>query len=42
MERNYGKRRKWSDVVADKDPHGILKNLNSTQNTENAITPQPG
>jgi hypothetical protein len=35
------KGRKWSDVVADGDPHGIVKNLTSTQNTETVITSRP-
>jgi hypothetical protein len=32
---------KCSDVVAERDPHRIVKNLTSTQNTETVITSQP-
>lgn len=41
MERNYRKRKKVVDLVADRDPHRIVKNLMSTQNIKTMITSQP-
>jgi len=34
------KGRKWSDVVADRDPRRTVKNLTSTRNKETVITSQ--
>jgi hypothetical protein len=41
MERNYRKRKEVVGLVADIDPHRIVKNLTSTQNIKTMITSQP-
>jgi len=38
---NTEKGRKWSDVVADREPQRIVKNLTSILNTETMITSRP-
>jgi hypothetical protein len=38
---NIEKGRKWSDVVADRAPQRIVKNLTSILNTETVITSRP-